>query len=51
LIATPINLGANDLISMRRLVSLVEEIGGVKLERQYDSVRLEVSAAATAITR
>ena len=36
LIATPLNLGSNVLISINDLVSLVEEIGGVKLERQYD---------------
>jgi GDP-D-mannose 3',5'-epimerase len=36
LIATPINLGSSELISINQLVSLAEEIGGVKLERQYD---------------
>ena len=36
LIATPINLGSSELHSINDLVSLVEEIGGVKLERQYD---------------
>lgn len=36
LIATPINLGSSELISINELVSLVEEIGGVKLKRQYD---------------
>jgi GDP-D-mannose 3',5'-epimerase len=36
LIATPINLGSNELISVDELVSLAEEIGGVKLERKYD---------------
>jgi GDP-D-mannose 3',5'-epimerase len=36
LIATPINLGSSDLISINDLVSLVEEIGGVKLKRRYD---------------
>jgi len=36
LIATPINLGSNELISVNQLVSLAEEIGGVKLERKYD---------------
>ena len=36
LIATPINLGSSELISINDLVSLVEEIGGVKLERHYD---------------
>ena len=36
LIATPINLGSHELISVDQLVSLAEEIGGVKLERKYD---------------
>jgi nucleoside-diphosphate-sugar epimerase len=36
LIATPINLGSNELIAINELVSMVEEIGGVKLERKYD---------------
>ena len=35
LIATPINLGSSELISVNHLVSLVEEIGGVKLKRNY----------------
>ena len=36
LIATPINLGSSELISINRLVDIAEEIGGVKLERSYD---------------
>ena len=36
LIATPINLGTSELISINNLVSQVEEIGGIKLERHYD---------------
>jgi nucleoside-diphosphate-sugar epimerase len=36
LIATPINLGSSFLVSIDDLVSLVEEIAGVKLQRQYD---------------
>jgi GDP-D-mannose 3',5'-epimerase len=36
LIATPINLGSSELFSIHELVSLAEEIGGVKLERKYD---------------
>jgi nucleoside-diphosphate-sugar epimerase len=36
LIATPINLGSNELISINHLVSLAEEIGGVRLKRHYD---------------
>jgi nucleoside-diphosphate-sugar epimerase len=36
LIATPINLGSSELIAINELVSLAEEIGGVKLRRSYD---------------
>jgi nucleoside-diphosphate-sugar epimerase len=36
LIATPVNLGSSELISINDLVSLVEGIGGVKLKRSYD---------------
>jgi len=36
LIATPINLGSSELVSINALVSLAEEIGGVKLDRTYD---------------
>jgi nucleoside-diphosphate-sugar epimerase len=36
LIATPINLGTSELISINNLTSLAEEIGGIKLERHYD---------------
>jgi nucleoside-diphosphate-sugar epimerase len=36
LIATPINLGSNELISINDLVSMLEEIAGIKLERHYD---------------
>lgn len=36
LIATPINLGTSELISITDLVTMVEEIGGVKLERSHD---------------
>ncbi len=35
LIATPINLGTSELVSINELVSITEEIGGVKLERSY----------------
>jgi nucleoside-diphosphate-sugar epimerase len=35
LIATPINLGSNELIAVNDLVSIAEEIGGVKLRRTY----------------
>ncbi len=35
LVATPINLGSSELISVNQLVSLAEEIGDVKLERDY----------------
>ena len=35
LIATPINLGTSELISVNELVDLVEKIGGAKLKRKY----------------
>jgi nucleoside-diphosphate-sugar epimerase len=36
LIATPINLGSSELVSINDLVSKVERIAGIKLERRYD---------------
>jgi GDP-D-mannose 3', 5'-epimerase len=36
LIATPINLGTSEMISINDLVSFIEEIGGVKLKRVYE---------------
>ncbi|WP_428939878.1 NAD-dependent epimerase/dehydratase family protein [Fontivita pretiosa] len=36
LIATPVNLGSSELVSINDLVSYVEEIGQVKLKRRYD---------------
>jgi len=36
LIATPINLGTSELISITDLVSMVESIAGIKLDRTYD---------------
>ena len=36
LVATPINLGSSELVSINQLVDLVEEIGGVKLQRSYN---------------
>ena len=36
LTATPINLGSSELISVNELVSIAEQIGGLKLERKYD---------------
>lgn len=35
LIATPINLGSSELVSINDLVSMVEDIAGVTLERTY----------------
>lgn len=35
LIATPINLGSSELVSINQLVDLAEELGGVKLKRSY----------------
>lgn len=36
LIATPINLGSSELVSINELVSKVEKIAGIKLRREYD---------------
>jgi nucleoside-diphosphate-sugar epimerase len=36
LIATPINLGSSYLVSINELVSLIEDIAGLQLERHYD---------------
>jgi len=36
LIATPINLGSDFLISINDLVSIAEKIGGIKLQRKHD---------------
>jgi len=36
LTATPINLGSSEMVSINELVSIIEEIGGVKLKRTYD---------------
>ena len=35
LIATPINLGSSELVSVEELVSAIEEIAGVKLHRKH----------------
>jgi len=35
-ITEPINLGSTQLVTINRLVDIVEEIAGVKLERRYD---------------
>ena len=32
----PINLGSSELVTINQLVSVAEEIGGVKLRRRYD---------------
>ncbi len=36
LVATPINLGSSELVSINDLVTLAETLGGVKLKRSYD---------------
>jgi GDP-D-mannose 3', 5'-epimerase len=36
LIATPINLGSSELVSINGLLSKIEKIAGVKLKRRYD---------------
>lgn len=35
-IQEPINLGSSEMVSINQLVSIVEEIAGVKLKRKYD---------------
>jgi GDP-D-mannose 3', 5'-epimerase len=35
LVATPINLGTSELVSINQLVDYIEEIAGIKLERTY----------------
>src|SRR5262249_48208880 len=35
-IVEPLNLGSSELVSINRLVDLVEEIAGVKLQRHYN---------------
>ena len=36
LIATPINLGSSELVSVNELLSKIEKIAGVKLKRHHD---------------
>jgi len=36
LIATPINLGSSELVSINELLAIIEEIAGFKVERRYD---------------
>jgi GDP-D-mannose 3',5'-epimerase len=36
LIATPINLGSSELVSINELVDIIEELAGVKLKRVYN---------------
>jgi nucleoside-diphosphate-sugar epimerase len=36
LIATPINLGSSELVSINDLVTLAEAIGDIRLQREYD---------------
>jgi GDP-D-mannose 3',5'-epimerase len=35
-ILEPINLGSSEMVSINQLVDIVEDIAGIKLERQYD---------------
>ena len=35
-IEEPINLGSNELVTINRLVDIVEEIAGIRLTRTYD---------------
>jgi GDP-D-mannose 3',5'-epimerase len=34
--STPVNLGSNELVTVNELVSIVEDIAGVRLERRYN---------------
>lgn len=36
LVATPINLGSSEMVSINELVSIIEEIAGIELTRTYD---------------
>lgn len=36
LIATPVNLGSAEMVTINQLVDICEEIAGIKLERHYD---------------
>jgi len=36
LVATPINLGSSELVSVNELLAIIEGIAGVKVERRYD---------------
>ena len=36
LIATPINLGSSEMVTINELVDIVEETAGIVLERKYD---------------
>jgi nucleoside-diphosphate-sugar epimerase len=35
-VAEPINLGSSELVTINQLVDIVEEIAGIKVERNYD---------------
>jgi nucleoside-diphosphate-sugar epimerase len=35
-VAEPLNLGSDELVTINRLVDIVEEIAGIKLKRRYD---------------
>jgi GDP-D-mannose 3',5'-epimerase len=36
IVATPINLGSSELVSINELLGIVEEIAGFKVARRYD---------------
>ena len=36
LVATPINLGSHELVSINELLTLIEDVAGFKVERRYD---------------
>ena len=47
----PINLGSAELVTINQLVDIVENIAGIKLERNYNLDAPRACAAATATTR
>ena len=49
-IVEPINIGSDELVTINRLIDIVEEIAGIKLKRRYNLERPRASAAATATT-
>ena len=38
-ILEPINLGSSELVSINQLVDIVENLAGIKLDREYDTTK------------